>query len=40
MGNCMLFCKKCQRYRGCFEREGMWICCGCKKEVKKEEKSK
>ncbi len=33
----MFFCKKCERYRGCYIKDNMWVCCGCKREVKKVE---
>lgn len=35
----MIFCKKCELYRGFYLKNGFWICCGCGFEIK-EEKSK
>jgi len=36
----MLFCKKCQKCRGCYKDKNLWICSGCGREVEKEEKPK
>lgn len=33
----MFFCQKCQRYRGFYKKNEVWICCGCGWEKKKEE---
>ena len=33
----IIYCKKCERYRGCYKKDGVWICCVCKREVKNKE---
>ena len=36
----MIFCKKCERFRAFYLKDGVWICCGCKRESKENNKSK
>lgn len=36
----MFFCRKCQKYRGFYKKDDIWICCGCKKELKENNKPK
>jgi len=32
----MIYCKRCQKFRGFYFKDGVWVCVGCGKEIKEE----